>query len=260
MTMTMEHRRAERPSLLPEYRAYGMTSIETRAATDGGPIVHFEGIASVVNHGYDLYGGCEEDGGWTEFVDKGAFTKTLSENPLVNFVINHEGMSLARTQKVGAVKPATLVLSENLRGDLAVAADLDTRQGVVADLVIGIERGDLDEMSFKFRVIRDKWLTADGIEVPWWDLAGVERHIVEVSLHKGDVSVVNFGANDATSASLRALEGAMAAVRCGRPLTDEQRTALISRIDPATDTAPVPEPVIKPRGMSAQLARGIAGL
>jgi hypothetical protein len=52
--------------------------------------------------------------------------------------------------------------------------------------------------------VKQKWLNADGDEVPWWDLDGIERHITEYSLANGDVSVVNFGANPYTDASLRA--------------------------------------------------------
>jgi phage head maturation protease len=43
-------------------------------------------------------------------------------------------------------------------------------------------------MSFAFRVTRQQWS-------PDYD----QRDILEVDLHRGDVSVVNFGANPATS-------------------------------------------------------------
>ena len=36
-------------------------------------------------------------GGYTETIARGAFTKTLSERPDVQLLINHEGLPLART-------------------------------------------------------------------------------------------------------------------------------------------------------------------
>jgi hypothetical protein len=38
-----------------------------------------------------------------------------------------------------------------------------------------------------------------------WNEDYTERRLLEVSIHRGDVSVVNYGANPATSATLRAL-------------------------------------------------------
>jgi hypothetical protein len=61
-----------------------------------------------------------------------------------------------------------------------------------------MSRGDMDEMSFAFRVKRDEWSEDD-----------TQRTLMEVSLHKGDVSVVNFGANPATSAQLNSASDAL---------------------------------------------------
>ena len=54
-----------------------------------------------------------------------------------------------------------------------------------------VERGDLDEMSFAFRVTREKWNEA-------FD----RRWINEVDLSKGDVSLVNYGANPTTGGTV----------------------------------------------------------
>ena len=54
-----------------------------------------------------------------------------------------------------------------------------------------VERGDLDEMSFAFRVMRQEW-NSD------YD----RRWINEVSLDKGDVSLVNYGANPTTGGTV----------------------------------------------------------
>ena len=49
----------------------------------------------------------------------------------------------------------------------------------------------MNEMSFAFRVLKQVWSEND-----------TQRRITEISLDKGDVSLVNFGANPATSAQL----------------------------------------------------------
>jgi HK97 family phage prohead protease len=179
-------------------RLYPVTGIEIRADEDAESTkLHFEGHASVTGRAYDMYGG-RDKGGWSEIVDPGAFKKTLSEKPDVAFLVNHKGLTLART------KAGSLRLSEDKIG-LAVDADLDKRVSIVNDISVLMEGGELDEMSFAFRIVKQKWLDVDGEEVPWWDMAGIERHLVELNLNKGDVSVVNYGANPFTDATLRSM-------------------------------------------------------
>lgn len=184
--------------------------IELRAQGGDSTLVDFYGHACVTGIPYEMYGGPEK-GGWNETVDAGAFTKTLSENADVAFKINHEGMTLART------KADSMQLAEDKIG-LEVKAALDTRVSIVNDMALLMEARALDEMSMAFRVMKQLWLDADGEEVPWWDLAGIERHLVEVSLHKGDVSVVNYGANPYTDAGLRSLEEAVRKLADGADL------------------------------------------
>lgn len=161
--------------------------MEIREDSGSSGLLKFSGYASVTEASYEM-----EDwlGVYSEVVSRGAFGKTLAESPDVMFLINHGGTPLART------KSGTLRLSEDSTG-LVVEADLDVRSHLVGDLRVAMERGDLDEMSFAFRVLRQKWS-------PDYD----ERRIEEVSLRKGDVSVVNFGANPATAgASMRSTDG-----------------------------------------------------
>lgn len=165
----------------PERRAVQASEFEARIS---GTKLKLEGHASVFDKGYDVAGG-PSAGGWTEIVTRKAFDRTLSENPDVHLLINHEGLPLART------KSGTLQLSTDSRG-LLVRADLDRRDPDVKSLEIKMERGDLDEMSFAFRVKRQSWSDDDTI-----------RSLEEVSLHKGDVSVVNWGANPHTSVTMR---------------------------------------------------------
>lgn len=170
-----------------EQRGVQVGEFEFRAEGDS---LTLNGYASVFDHGYDVYGGPSK-GGWTEFVDRGAFKKTLGEKPDLHLLINHEGMPLART------KSGTLSLSTDSKG-LKVSANLDRVDPDVQRLETKMKRGDMDEMSFAFRVMRQEW---NGDET--------ERRLMEVSLDKGDVSVVNFGANPATSAKIRSLSDAL---------------------------------------------------
>lgn len=198
-------------------RTYAAQRLELREADDDPNLLSFTGYASVTDAPYEMYGG-PANGGWMETIVRGAFAKTLADRADVAFLINHTGMTLART------KSGTLTLAEDGHG-LAVEASLDGRQGPVSDLRIAMDRRDIDEMSFAFRIIRQQWLTADGEEVPWWDISGIDRRILEVSLQKGDVSVVNYGANPATSADLRFL---LAEARAGRPISAASRAALLT--------------------------------
>ena len=166
----------------PERRSVPVSEFEFRTLPNN--TLRFEGYASVFDKGYDVHGGANA-GGWTEYVTRSAFDATLKAKPDVHLLINHGGLPLART------KSGTLRLGVDSTG-LLTDADLDLRDGTVRDLAVKMERGDVDEMSFAFRVKGQKWSSDD-----------TERSLTEVSLHKGDVSIVSFGANPHTSAAIR---------------------------------------------------------
>jgi HK97 family phage prohead protease len=159
-------------------RAYPV-QLEVRAAAAGttGPST-VEGYASVTETPFTMWDWLGE---YSEVVRQGAFAKTLSETPQVQLLLNHAGLSMAYT------KAGSLRLSEDSTG-LHMAADVNPARGDVGDMLAAIEDGDVDEMSFAFRVTRQMWS-------PDYD----QRDILEVDIHRGDVSVVNFGANPATS-------------------------------------------------------------
>lgn len=163
-----------------ERRNYGI-QLEVRKAADGGP-AKVEGYASVTEHGFEMW---DPFGAYTEVIRQGAFKKTLSEHPQVQLLLNHGGVSMAYT------KAGTLRLAEDDSG-LHMSADVNPLRGDVRDMLTAIEDGNVDEMSFAFRVTRQQWS-------PDYD----QRDIIEVDMHRGDVSVVNFGANPATSVALR---------------------------------------------------------
>lgn len=232
-----------------EHRTYALArpaELRSDSTDDAATGLRFTGYASVFGHGYDIWGG-PKLGGWTEYIDRGAFTKTLNEKPDVQLLINHEGLPLART------KSGTLRLEQDDNG-LWTEADLEPTDPDVMRIAPKMKRGDVDEMSFAFRVIRQTWLNDDGEEVDSW--LGTQRHIKEVSIHRGDVSIVNYGANDATSGDLRDVDRALTELRAGRPLRGEQLRALRRLLDTTEPTEPAPKPA--PAARSARAMRLMA--
>lgn len=118
-----------------------------------------------------------------EYVRRGAFSKTLNDGADVRLLIDHEGVPLART------KSGTMRLVEDERG-LAVEADLDPMNPDAARVISAMSRGDLSQMSFAFRTIKDQF--SDDRMV---------RELREVQLY--DVSVVTFPAYEQTVAEIR---------------------------------------------------------
>jgi len=165
---------------VPERRAVPYEGAELRSIDNGsgGKTLRFTGYASVTETPYEMY---DFLGEYSEVIRQGSFARTLSAGADVPFYVNHGGLTLART------KSGTLRLAEDSTG-LHVEADLDPRAPSVLDLQVAMERKDIDEMSFGFRVTAQEWS-------PDW----TQRDITEVDLNKGDVSVVNYGANPATA-------------------------------------------------------------
>jgi HK97 family phage prohead protease len=140
--------------------------------------VRFTGYASVTERPYDM-------GWYTETIARDAFRDTLTTSPDVLLLINHDGLGLARTAS------GTLKLSEDPKG-LFVDANLDPEDPDTRRLVRKSQRGDTTEMSFAFSGAESIW--NDGYD---------ERRVTSLSLHRGDVSIVSFGANPHTSFSMR---------------------------------------------------------
>ncbi|HET7486844.1 MAG TPA: HK97 family phage prohead protease [Acidimicrobiales bacterium] len=169
-----------------ERRQMRVPRMELRAAGDGATL-RFEGHACVTEVAYPVYGGPPY--GWNETIARGAFGKTLSEKPDVVFLVNHEGLPMARTVS------GTLELDEDKTGLHAVAPALDPEDRDVQWIAPKMARGDLDEMSFAFRAMRQEW-----------NEDYTDRRITEVGLSRGDVSIVTYGTNPNTSGSLRSTD------------------------------------------------------
>jgi len=163
-----------------ERRTFSAEGMELREEGDGS--LNLTGHASVTGVWYDM-------GFYRERIMPGSFKRTLGENPDVQLLVNHGGLPLARTSRAG--KPGTMTLDEDDTG-LAVDATLDPADPDVEALERKMRRGDVDEMSFAFAVTDQEW-----------NEDFTERTIKAVTIHRGDVSVVGYGANPATVASLR---------------------------------------------------------
>jgi hypothetical protein len=158
-----------------EHRAFIVREI--RASGDGEPPKIY-GYAAVFNS-------LSEDlGGFYERIAPGAFTNTLKTED-VRGLFNHDPNYV-----LGRTKSETLSLSED---DTGLAFSMDPPDTSWArDLLISIRRGDIDQMSFAFRTIRDRWEQVGD---------QVIRTLLEVKLY--DVSPVTFPAYPQTSAQVR---------------------------------------------------------
>ena len=187
-----------------ERRTFTVRDVEARQAEDG--TMRLRGYAAVFNE-------ASVPLPFIETIAPGAFRKTLSETPDVRLLINHEGLPLART------KNGTLTLTEDDRGLYMDAVIADTSEG--RDLYKLVERGDVDQMSFAFRVIRQKYNDDRS-----------QRTLTEVSLADGDVSVVTYPAYPTTTVEAREhLKRAIAAIKEGREVTGESLIVIQAILD-----------------------------
>jgi len=184
-----------------ERRTFTVRDIEARQAEDG--TMRMAGYAAVFN----------EASLPLPFIEKiapGAFSKTLQETPDVRLLANHEGLPMART------KNGTMRLYEDETG-LYFEAELANTQEA-RDLYTLVSRGDVDQMSFAFRVIRQNW-----------SKDRTERTLTEVSLADGDVSIVTYPAYTATSVEAReAIKRAILQIKEGREVTGDSLLVLES--------------------------------
>ena len=179
---------------IDEKRTIAYSNLEVRAEGDGNTLI---GYASV-------FDSPSEPMPFIEYVKRGAFSKTINDGADVRLLIDHEGVPLART------KSGTLTLEEDDRG-LRVEADIDPSNPDAARIISAMKRGDLSQMSFAFRVIRQKW-----------NEDRTMRILTEVSLADGDVSVVTYPAYPATSVEAREhLKNAIEAVKEGREISGD---------------------------------------
>lgn len=177
--------------------------IERAAAGSKNPdTARFEGFASVTNQTYTMY---DMFGEYEELVAGGAFEQTLAQADLdTPLVIDH--VSSRRIARTGnALSPVELeeVLEGDTTGLRSVAPTLQLSDPDTAYIVPKLESRLIDEMSFRFT-----------IEAGRWNEEFTQFTIQRVNIHRGDVSIVGYGANPHTvGAGLRAQEGPSAVAR-----------------------------------------------
>lgn len=172
---------------LPQEMGFDMSEKEIRCGVpveireDDTGEIRVSGYAAVFDQETDI------GGMFLESIKRGAFEAAVGRDDVV-FLINHEGLPLARTRS------GTLTLREDDHG-LYMEAALDPSDPDVRSIVPKMKRGDLDKMSFAFRPVRQEW--DDTKKMP-------KRMIIEAELF--DVSIVTTPAYDGTGIGLRSLE------------------------------------------------------
>lgn len=156
----------------------GGVPAEIRVEPDG---IKVSGYAAVFNQETDI------GGMFREVIATGAFSEAIGRDDVV-FLINHEGLPLARTRS------KTLTLIQDDHG-LRMETMLDPEDPDVRSIVGKMKRGDLDKMSFAFWPEKQEW--DDTQEPPL-------RRITQARLY--DVSIVTTPAYEGTEIGLRSLE------------------------------------------------------
>lgn len=156
--------------------------IEQRSGDDKG--ITLRGYAAVFNS-------LSEDlGGFREQIVPGAFKEAI-ETDDIRALLNHDANFV-----LGRNRAKTLELKEDARGLAVVINAPDT--SFARDLVVSMERGDITQMSFAFRVKPngEDWAkNDDGVWI---------RSVKRVRLY--DVSPVTYAAYTATDIAVRSLD------------------------------------------------------
>ncbi|CQR73310.1 Caudovirus prohead protease [Sporomusa ovata DSM 2662] len=193
-------------------RKFKVTDFRAVQPTDQNETKSLEGHAAVFNSMTSI-------GGWyNEIIERGAFDGCDFDDVL--FFVNHntDKIPLARSRRNNG--NSTMQLSVDNTG-LLVKADLDTENNQEArQLYSSVERGDIDGMSFMFRVKDDAWENLD-TDTP-------TRKIKKIS-KVYEVSAVNWPAYDDTDINARdkaALDNAKLALENARSQELENSKAL----------------------------------
>ena len=161
-----------------EKRIFTLSNIEIRAGTEGSSQVT-EGYASIFDSPTmigDMF---------QETIAKGAFAKSLTGKADVRALFNHNWDYV-----LGRTKSGTLTLDEDEKGLKFRVTPPDTSWA--KDLMISMQRGDINQCSFGFQVVRDSWN---------WDVEPAQRTIQEVKLY--EISIVSLPAYEDTEAYVR---------------------------------------------------------
>lgn len=153
------------------------TELKTRAAE--GEDMYIEGYFAVFNRVTELWPGAFEE------IAPGAFDGTLGND--IRALANHETMFVLGRNKAGTLE--LRVDSHGLWGRIKI----NPNDSDAVNLYERVRRGDVDQCSFGFNIIRE--------ETDWRDDGTVKWTIREIDLH--EVSVVTFPAYQDTGVQAR---------------------------------------------------------
>lgn len=143
------------------------------------------------------------DLGWyDEIIDEGALSETDLRD--VRFLVNHntDMIPLARSRNNNANSTMQMTVDDEGMG---IRVDLDIENNAEAkSLYSAVERGDIDGMSFMFRVDADSW---DDLE------SEHPTRTIEKISKVFEISAVTFPAYEATSLQARGLSDALEGAR-----------------------------------------------
>lgn len=167
-----------------------------------------DGPTKIAGHAAKFDSLSEDLGGFRERIAPGAFAKTIQSGD-IRALWNHDANIV-----LGRNKSGTLRLLEDSAG-LAYECDVPDTQ-LVRDMVISpIARGDVNQCSFGFYTIADKWAKIDGEWI---------RTLLECEVF--DVSPVTYPAYNSTDVAVRALQ---AAIKSATPPDETWRNAHLRR-------------------------------
>lgn len=167
-----------------ERRTYAVQEFRVDQETDAPP--------KIIGHAALFDSLSENLGGFRERIASGAFAETLKTAD-IRALFNHDPNFVLGRNKAG-----TLRLKEDKTG-LAIEIDPPETQ-TARDLIVSMKRGDINQMSFGFRTVEDRWNKVDGEWI---------RTLLEVELF--DVSPVTYPAYTQTDVAVRSLEKIRAA-------------------------------------------------
>ena len=160
-----------------------LRTVATQFATrEDGDAPHIEGYFAVFNSIYEIAPGMSES------IAPGAFSQTLAGD--VRALVNHD-----TTLVLGRTKAHTLRLTEDERG-LWGDVEINPKDRSAMDLYERVKRGDVDQCSFGFEIVKEDTEVRDDGSIHWT--------IREVKLY--EVSACTFPAYEATNISARERE------------------------------------------------------
>jgi HK97 family phage prohead protease len=169
--------------LLREFRIFDFDELRL-VDPEGGA----QGLPRIVGHAAVFNSLSENLGGFREIIAPGAFADAIRTDD-VRALFNHDpNMILGRNR----AKPEPTMLIEE--DDKGLRMEIQPPETTYArDLVISMRRGDVNQSSFQFSTLDDKWETRDGIMV---------RTVLKVK-RLWDVSPVTFPAYPEADSGVR---------------------------------------------------------